>query len=109
MQGIETQWSAQEQQTAKAALETARKREADGLIRWVQEKASQVDQLSDVWRLNDFLSARRFDIDGKYDDAPEEILFVLAKLTKEGWLTADDLAGLEKAKLAKVAALARIL
>ncbi len=109
MQVSKTHWSVQEQQIVKTALQTARKRETDGLVQWVREKATQVEQLNDVWRLNDFLSARRFDIDGKYDDREEEVLFVLAKLTKEGWLAAEDLAGLEPAKLTKVAALTRIL
>ncbi|MGF1512261.1 MAG: hypothetical protein ACFB5Z_00990 [Elainellaceae cyanobacterium] len=109
MQASETQWSVEEQQIAKAALQVARKREAESLVQWVQEKADQVAQLSDLWQLNDFLSARRFDIDGKYDDRPEEILFVLARLTKEGWLTAQDLLGLEANKMAKVTALSRIL
>lgn len=109
MQAGKTQWSVQEKAIAKAALETAYKRETASLVELVREKASEVAQVNDLWQLNDFLSARRFDLDGKYDDRDEEILFVLAKLLKEGWLTSEDLAGLEAAKLTKVKALVHIL
>ena len=39
----------------------------------------------------------------------EEVLFVLAKLMKEGWLTAADLDGLDSDKLTKMKALTHIL
>ncbi|MGB3614761.1 MAG: hypothetical protein WBA10_13290 [Elainellaceae cyanobacterium] len=109
MQVSKAEWSAQEQQIAKAALEEARIREVNSLVQLIREQASNIDSIGDVWRLNDFLSARRFDIDGKYDDREDEILFVLARLVKEGWVTTEDLKGLDKAKLAKIAALKRIL
>ncbi|MEL6400732.1 MAG: hypothetical protein AAFR26_16935 [Cyanobacteria bacterium J06626_4] len=109
MQVSEAEWSAQEKQIAQTALIEAQSREIDGLVQLIREKASKVDDISDVWRLNDFLSARRFDIDGKYDDSEGETLFVLARLAKEGWVKTADLQGLDAAKLAKIAALTRIL
>lgn len=109
MQVDKTQWSTQEKETARAALAVAHKRETDSLIQLIRERASKIGCIDDIWRLNDFLSARRFDIDGKYDDREEEILFVLARLVKEGWLTTDDLTGFEPTKLSKINALTRIL
>ncbi|MGD1940247.1 MAG: hypothetical protein ACFB0G_02955 [Leptolyngbyaceae cyanobacterium] len=109
MQVSKAEWSAQETQIAQAALIEARAREIDGLVQLIREKASKIDAINDVWRLNDFLSARRFDIDGKYDDSEGETLFVLARLAKEGWVKTEDLEGLDDAKLAKIAALTRIL
>jgi hypothetical protein len=109
MQVSETQWSSQEKKIAKAALEVAYQRETVNIVQSVKEAAQALSHVDDLWRLNDFLSARRFNLDGKYDDRDEEILFVLAKLNKEGWLTKDDLVGLEAAKLAKIKALVRIL
>jgi len=102
-------WTAQERAVIKAALANAHQREIAAIIQVVQERASAVTSIDEVWQLSDFLSARRFDIDGKYDDDEDEALFVLAKLTKEGWLQSQDLAGLEAAKRSKVAALARVL
>jgi hypothetical protein len=108
-QVTETQWSAHEKAAAKAALIMAQQRELDSLIKLVRETASQVSSIDEVWHLHDFLSARRFDIDGKYDDRDDEILFVLAKLKKDGWVLSEDLIGLEPAKISKITALTRVL
>lgn len=110
-QVTESQWTVQEISLVKAALAHAHSREVDAIIQVVRQRSSEITSLEDVWQLNDFLSARRFDLDGKYDDSEneEEILFVLAKLTKDGWLGAQDLAGLEASKLSKIAALTRVL
>jgi len=109
MKVTDAHWSTQEKEIAKAALRTAQNREIQLLVEVVRERASEVATIDDVWRLNDFLSARRFDIDGKYDDREGEILFVLAKLTKDGWLASEDLLGLEPSKLSKITALTRVL
>ena len=109
MQVSKTQWSSQEMAVAKTALRTAYERETASVVQSVREKASEISHIDDLWHLNDFLSARRFDIDGKYDDREEEVLFVLAKLMKEGWLTAADLDGLDSEKLTKIKALTHIL
>lgn len=106
---IESQWTAQEKEIAKTALINAQTREVEAIIQVVQEQARAVESIEDLWRLNDFLSARRFDIDGKYDDREEEILFALAKLTKEGWLQPQDIEGLASAKRSKISALTRVL
>jgi len=109
MQVSKTQWSSQEIAVARAALRAAYERETASLVQSVREKTSEISHIDDLWHLNDFLSARRFDIDGKYDDREEEALFVLAKLMKEGWLTVADLDGLDSEKLAKMKALTHIL
>jgi hypothetical protein len=109
MQVSKTQWSSQEMAVAKIALRTAYERETVSVVQSVREKASKISHIDDLWQLNDFLSARRFDLDGKYDDREEEILFVLAKLMKEGWLTAADLDQLDSEKLIKIKALTHIL
>jgi hypothetical protein len=63
----------------------------------VRETAGQVNSIDEVWHLHDFLSTRRFDIDGKSGDQEDELLFVLAQLKKDGRLLAEDLAGLGSA------------
>jgi hypothetical protein len=90
-------------------LGTAKHRELEALVKTVRETASQVTSIEEVWHLHDFLSARRFDIDGKYDGQEGEILFVLAQLKRDGWLLVDDLAGLESDKISKITALTRVL
>jgi len=102
MQVSNAEWSQTEQTIAQTAFNRAYEREINTLIKEVHEKAS------DVWQLHDFLSARRHEIDGKYDYRYSGLVFVFARLVKEGWLHLNELEGLDKDKLTKVAALARM-
>jgi Photoprotection regulator fluorescence recovery protein len=108
MKATEPIWSEIEQQVAQNAFQTAYQRETSALIREIREHASEITELDDIWRLHDFLSARRHAIDGKYDYDHAALLFVFARLVKEEWLKLEDLSGLEQNKLAKIAALARM-
>lgn len=108
MQVSEIEWSKTEQQVAKEAFEKAYEREIAALIEEVRAQASAIAKLDDMWRLHDFLSARRHDIDGKYDYSYSVLLFIFAQLVKEGWLHLDELKGLQTDKLSKVAALSRM-
>lgn len=109
IQAGETQWSVQEREIVKTALQVARKRETDILVKYVREQAGTIANVEDIWQLHDFLSARRHYIDGKYDERESGILFVLSELVKEGWLEMGELDGLDPVKLAKVSALTRVL
>lgn len=108
MQVSEMNWSETEKTIAHEAFTKAYERETLTLIQHIRERSLEIVQLDDVWRLHDFLSARRHQIDGKYDYRYPVLLFVFADLLKEGWLSLGDLEGLEKDKLAKIAALARM-
>ena len=105
----EAVWSRQEEAVAREAFELAHGREINTLIKEVNQAAGSLSELEDLWRLNDFLSARRHAIDGKYDYDPASLIFLFAQLVKEGWLHFDDLAGLAKDKLARISSLARML
>lgn len=108
MQVTETEWSQAEQNIAQVAFDKAYDREINALIKEINEKASVISQIEDIWGLHDYLSARRHDIDGKYDYRYSVLVFVFARLVKEGWLQLDDLEGLEASKLKKVTALSRM-
>jgi hypothetical protein len=109
MQVTELVWSKTEEALAREAFELAQKREINALIREVNQAAGSLSELNDLWQLHDFLSARRHAIDGKYYYDPASLIFLFAQLMKEGWLHFDDLAGLEKDKLARISSLSRIL
>lgn len=104
----EVEWSSKEREIAQKALETAFQRESDMMISLIREKSSEISCLDDLWKLHDFLSARRHDIDGKYDDSQSMFVFVFARLIKEGWLTLDELEGLDRAKVSKVSLMTRM-
>jgi hypothetical protein len=108
MQVNETNWSETEQKVAEKAFKSAYDRETSALVQEIRESAGVISNLEDIWRLHNFLSARRHEIDGKYDYSFSALVFVFATLIKQGWLQIDDLEGLEPDKLAKIAALARM-
>lgn len=95
-------WSQSEKTIAQTALQTAYQRETGALIQNIREQATQITLLDEVWQLHDFLSARRHDVDGKYDASEATLMFTLSRLVKEGWLRLGELEGLEADKRAKV-------
>jgi hypothetical protein len=108
MQKIETEWSPAEQEVAQEAFNRAYARETAALIHRVRTEAGTIAKLDDLWHLHDFLSARRHELDGKYDYTYSELLFVFARLIKDGWLQIEELKELNRDKLAKIAALVRM-
>jgi len=104
----EVEWSNAECEIAHRALETAFQRESDMMVSLIREQSGKISCLDDLWKLHDFLSARRHDIDGKYDDSQSMFVFVFARLVKEGWLTLDELDGLDRAKVSKVSLMTRM-
>ncbi|PZV02026.1 MAG: hypothetical protein DCF32_15540 [Leptolyngbya sp.] len=108
MHTSELQWSSEEKTLAKAAIATAYSREISGLVQVVRDRASSLTSMDDLWQLHDFLSARRHELDGKYDDRESALLFVFSSLVREGWLSLDELKGLDTAKLSKITALTRM-
>lgn len=108
MQVSEITWSETEKEIAHQAFKRAYDREMLALIEYVQEQSSKIAEIDHVWHLHDFLSSRRHQIDGKYDYRYSVLLFVFAQLLKEGWLHLEDVQGLEREKVSKIAALARM-
>ncbi len=101
-------WSEPEQLIAKTAFQEAYQREVNALIGQVREQAGSLASTDQIWQLHDFLSAKRFELDGKYDHRSAMLFFVLARLLKEGWLSIHELEGLAPDKLAKIDALTGI-
>ncbi len=108
MQQADIQWSPEERSIAESALNRAHDREITAIIDCVRERASKISQVEDVWQLHDFLSARRHDIDGKYDDRESFLIFTLSKLIKDKLLNLSELKGLAADKRAKVSVLTRM-
>jgi hypothetical protein len=99
-------WSEVEKEIAQVAFNRAYERETTALIAEVRDRASTISAIDELWQLHDFLSARRHQIDGKYDYDYSSLLFVFAKLIDEGWLHLDEMKGLDRDKLSKMAAIA---
>jgi len=108
MQVSDVEWSKTEKTVAQTAFERAYEREIGALVTDVRERASTIAELKDLWHLHDFLSTKRHEIEGKYDDRDSMLIFVFAGLLREGWLRLDELEGLHQEKIAKIGALSRM-
>jgi hypothetical protein len=104
----EIDWSLSEMHIAEEAYKKAYERETAALIEVVCQRATAIAKLEDMWLLNDLLSAKRHEIDGKYDFKYSILVFVFADLVKQGWLNIIELDGLSPDKLAKISALTRM-
>lgn len=107
-EGIKNGWSLQEQATAHYCFDLAYERETAGLMQSVRDLANSITTVDDMWHLHDFLSARRHNLDGKYDFRYPFLIMVFAQLVKEGWLQLHELEGLDSLKRAKIAALSKM-
>jgi hypothetical protein len=108
MQAKDIIWSDTEKQIAKEAFDRAYQKEIKTLIELVRQKNNEITTIEDLWHLNDFLSARRHEIDGKYDYQYSILIFVFAGLVKDGWLKIDELKGLSSDKIGKIVALTKM-
>jgi len=64
--------------------------------------------MEELWQVHDLLSSKRYDLDGKYDNREPMLVFTFAELLKEGWIKLEELAGLDKGKLAQISSLSRM-
>lgn len=95
-------WSQTEEAIAREAFRVAYAREVESMMAEAKRQAAAASSPDELWELNDFLSARRHYLDGKYDFHPESLIFVFAQLVKEGWLNMDELSGFTADKLSKI-------
>lgn len=101
-------WTELEQEIARGAFEKAHSRAVSGIIQAVQVAASSLHSAEECWKLHDFLSIQRHEIEGRFDFRLPGLLFVFASLVKDGLLTVDELEGLDGEKLSKIAAMSRM-
>ena len=108
MSQVDVQWSPEEKKIAQEVLQGARDREIESLIKNIRENAKLISQIEDVWQLHDYLSSKRHEIDGKYDDRESFLMFTLSRLIKDGLVELSELSGLASEKQSKVKILTRM-
>ncbi|MFN7898772.1 MAG: hypothetical protein ACK5N0_03775 [Synechococcaceae cyanobacterium] len=100
-------WTQSELALAREVFDRAYERAIDRLVLAVRSRSAALTSADAVWALHDFLSIQRHSMEGRFHFQVEGILFVFAGLVKEDLLRLEELAGLERDKLAKIAAMAR--
>lgn len=102
-------WSRSEKTIARKAFDAALGRELHEVIQEAKKMASQIQQSSDLWDLEHYLTQRRKEIDRKYDYRYSQLTHVFGKLLYEGRLREEELRGLREDKLKSIRSLAKFL
>lgn len=95
-------WSKGEKAIARRAFNQAYARECAALAGEVRRRAITIAEPSDMWALHDLLTRERRATDEKYDYRYSVLIFVFARLIREGWLSEEELEGLGDDKLARI-------
>jgi hypothetical protein len=102
-------WSTSEKTIARRAFVAALGRELHEVIQEAQKMASQIQQSSDLWDLEHYLTERRKEINRKYDYRYSQLTHVFGRLLNEGRLSEEELRGLHEDKLKPIRSCARFL
>jgi hypothetical protein len=92
-------WSRSEKTIARKAFDAALGRELHEVIQEAKKMASQIQQSSDLWDLEYYLTERRREINRKYDYRYSQLTHVFGRLLYENRLREDELRGLREDKL----------
>jgi len=95
----ELKWSHAEKTVARRAFDLALGKQLEALLQEAKGRAARIEEPSELWDLESWLTERRREIDRRYDYRYSILLLVFAKLLRDGRLTEDDLHGLGQEKL----------
>jgi hypothetical protein len=101
-------WSPAEKAIARKAFDLALQREFESLISKAKEMATKIEQPSDLWDLERYLTQRRQEIDRQYDYRYSVLPEVFGILIRKGRLREEDLRGLRDDKLDYIQAYAKL-
>ena len=102
-------WSRSEKTIARKAFDAALGRELHEVIQEAKKMASQIQQSSDLWDLEHYLTERRKEINRKYDYRYSQLTHVFGRLLYEKRLREDELSGLREDKLQPIRSFANFL
>jgi hypothetical protein len=95
----ELRWSRAEKAAAQRAFDIALERELTAVLQEAKERAAQIQEPSELWELESWLTQRRRQIDCRYDYRYSVLPLVFASLIRDGRLCEEDLAGIGRDKL----------
>ena len=83
----------------RAAFNLALAREMKAIRREAEAMLQNASDDQAIWRLHDYLSQKKRELDQKYDYRYSVLIFVFSRLLSEGWLTESDLSGIGEEKM----------
>ena len=103
------QWSHAEKQIARKAFELALDREFQSVIQRAKDMAGKIEQPTDLWELEHYLTQSRKKIDRTFDYRYSVLIEVFGRLIRERRLSEKELQGLGQEKLESIRSYARFL
>jgi hypothetical protein len=101
-------WSPAEKTVARKAFDLALQRELAAVTAEAKDRAAKIEQPSDLWNLERYLTQRRQHIDRQYDYRYSVLLMVFANLVRQGRLSEHELHGLSQNKLDSIRQCAKL-
>jgi hypothetical protein len=105
----EPTWSRSEKAIARRVFDAALKRELQEVMQKTKQMANQINQPSDLWDLECYLTQRRKDINSKYDFRSSRLTSVFGRLLCERRVNEDELRGLREDKVKAIRSCAKFL
>ena len=102
-------WSKSEKAIARRAFDAALGRELVEVIREAKQMANEIQQSSDLWDMESYLTERRKEIDRKYDYRYSQLTQVFGRLLHERRLKEEELRGLREDKMKLIHSFAEFL
>ena len=105
----ELTWSKSEKTVARKVFDAALGRELHEVIQKTKQMANSIQQSSDLWDLEKYLTQRRKEIDRKYTYRHSELTQVFGRLLHERRVSEEELRGLRDDKLTSIRSVAEFL
>ncbi len=96
---LDLKWSHAEKVIARRAFDLALQKELQATIHEAKRRAAKVEEPSELWELERWLTERRNEINRRYDYRYSVLTIVFAHPVRDGHLRMDDLHGLGSEKL----------
>ena len=95
-------WTDAEKKAARRAFDKALKRNLAAIIAEAKRRIARVREPSELWELEAYLTETRKTVDRTYQFRYSNLLAVFSILLRDGWLSAEDLVGLQPDKIANI-------
>ena len=98
----ELKWSRSEKALAREVFDAALKAELAEAIAQFKAKAAAVASPFEMWEVGEYLREKEREVSDKYDFRYSQLIWVFARLIREGRIREEQLAGLSEEKLAYI-------
>lgn len=102
-------WTKSEKQTARRIFDKALDAHCAAITAEVKRMIANLTHPSEIWRIHDYLSEHRRDVDRTYDYRYSMLPMVFARLLSEGRLREADLADFDQKKIDSIKDLAAFM